>query len=248
VPTQAAASAPIDPRLRGQQASPAPQREPLPIAKIAIGAGVALVLVFVVCGRGGDEDDASEPPPAVVVDGDAQAQSEELAPLAGRDRPEIIHAEAWEKTAEALGELDKHLNRAKLIFQDIDAEEARTAAAMAPPPSPPSGPESGSEVGSVPPPEPVPAGPPPGQAEARSIWSGWHSDWKRDLDVASSMLPSAKKVDNKLAPGFQAVSALFGQAGQTPGGHPPPRSARDGWLRKLQNESVAVRRKLEMTR
>jgi hypothetical protein len=242
--------APLDPRLRGQQASPAPAKEPIPIVPIVLGAGILLTVAILVFNRKGEEP---EPAPEPVV-AEAVVAEPESKPLVGSERPEIRHAEAWEKSAEALGEIDKHLNRAKLIFEDIDkamvesvgGQRAMTGGGAGGPP--PSGEEAGVAPGGDAGPAPAAAVAPPDQTEAIGIWNRWRGDWERDLEVITGMLPKAGEVDGKLAPGYTAVVELISACRRLPAGLPPSRSARSGWLRGLQNQSVAVRATLEKSR
>lgn len=215
----------------------------------------AAILMF---NRKGDEPAPVVEPAATAT---ALAKDGEPKALVGSDRPEIRHAEAWEKSAEALGEIDKHLNRAKLIFEDVDAATVETGGAQRPmlgggggaPPgadslsadgAPPEGEFPGEGEAAPPPPPP----PPPDQSEAIAIWSRWRSDWERDLEVITSMLPKPGHVDGKLMPGYSAVAELIAGCRRLPEGNPPSRAARDSWLRGLQNQSVAVRATLEKSR
>jgi hypothetical protein len=212
-----------------------------------LGAGVLLIVGILIFNRGGGED---ETPPDAPIETPAPTldDSSKPAPLVGGERPEIKHAEAWEKSAEALGEIDKHLNRAKLIFQDIDAAGAQASVGGAPPDGGSPDEATGGGAAGEPAQQAAPRGPDPGQVEAQRIWTDWASDWATDLKVITGMLPPPELVDTKLAAGYSAVAELISACRRLPSGNPPGKGARDSWLRGLQNKSVAVRATLEGAR
>lgn len=236
--------------------------------KLALGAGVALALMIMLYGRGSGDEPVTETgeasAPAV-----AESEPDKARPLSGGERPEIVHAEAWARSAEALGEVDKHLNRAKLLFADIDDAMARADAVSRklraqgtgsfsgdqPPQPPPAFDQGGESAAPTPAPAPDPAlarrantEREEALAEARAIWAAWKRDWDSDLAAAAQMLPDPGQVDARLLPGYTAVAQLVGMCRALPSGSPPTQALRAGWLRKLQNQSVAVRQELQNSR
>jgi hypothetical protein len=101
-------------------ASPAPRRGGPPLVPIFLVGGVALIVGILAFGRSSGNDElppdpsptssqvpASSPPPS------ADTAAEGAPPAQG-------HASRWEQTAEALGAIEKHLNRAQLVFEELD--------------------------------------------------------------------------------------------------------------------------------
>ncbi len=262
----------MPPHLRGPQASPAPAPEThygrwilIAAAALALGVGAFIVLGGeeeppVAAGQRGAPAGAPNPNtnPALAPNPNPGMTAKPASSSAERD---AARAQQWEAIALVLGELERHVNRAKLQFGDLP-NLTPPAPEPVPEPNPDQVPEptpqadAGNEVDAgealrdpeLPSPRRVAQVDPALAAQAAEQWTSWQSEWRADLDYALERMPPRGNLNPTLAAAYDAVSNLVASARALPPGNPPDANARQNWLDGIQNQVRNARQLVDAAR
>lgn len=223
-----------------------------------------------------------EPPvdptaPVAAPTGATAVATPQRGPTSGQAQaPAASRAEQWESIATVLGELERHLNRAKLQFADIpDLSVAaahpramRVIPAQANNPDPNGAPGGGQPAidgapgGGQPAIDGAPGGgaqavaPPPSpptidpaeRERAQKMWRDWSTNWSSDLDYALREFMPRDQVDPSLLGIWGDVSQLAGAMRTVPPGNPPSAAQRQAWLDRLFETARTARVQVDAAR